>query len=143
MSEGIVDHLEPVEVERTHHDDLFGASRLRNGDLQLGIEQRPVRKPGHPVVVSDVVELLLRAGRGEAFGPRDDHFLSRRYNRRGNRRINGSQGCIYLGGGQFVRIGDLIPRPVQVAAGRIVHAGECRIGIMRVMGDGFDHGVQM
>src|SRR5258708_12730689 len=52
-----------------------------------------------------------------------DHFLSRLYNRRGNRRINGSQGCIYLGGSQFdlTKSSNKLAWKAEITNGKINH----------------------
>src|SRR5512135_1724941 len=59
MSEGIVDHLEPVEVEEKDRKQSFVTLRMRQRLVEDLFEQLPVGKTGQGIVISHLQDKLV------------------------------------------------------------------------------------
>ena len=75
VTEGVVDHLEPVEVQEQSDQLLAASARLREGDRQPVVEEQAVRKSRQGVVEREMFDLLFRA---LSFGDVDDRPFDHR-----------------------------------------------------------------
>jgi hypothetical protein len=72
MAEGVVDVLEPVQVEEEHRDLLLVARGEGDGLRHAVVQEHAVRQAGQEVVLGRMRH-LYRDGAGEPHVPEDDH----------------------------------------------------------------------
>src|SRR5439155_8120434 len=60
VAEGVIDHLESVEIQEESDQLLAASARLREGDRQAVVEEHAVRKSGQGVMEGEMFDLLFR-----------------------------------------------------------------------------------